>query len=58
MDEAMFAICPATELRMDFYIGVLKAVTVMSETVYNVFRGTKFVYAALVSTSKNLHAFT
>ena len=50
MDEAMFAICPATELRMDFYIGVLKAVTVMSETVYNVFGGTKFVYAALVST--------
>ena len=50
MDEAMFATHPAYELRMDFYIGVLKAVTVMSETVYNVFGGSKFVYAALVST--------
>ena len=49
LEETMFTISPAYELRMDFYIGVLKALTVMSETVYNVFGGTKFVYAALVS---------
>jgi hypothetical protein len=56
MDEAMYATYPAYELRMDFYVGVLKAVTVMNETVYNVFGGNKFVYAALVSTSIPLHA--
>ena len=51
LEETMFSIYPAYELRMDFYIGVLKALTVMSETVYNVFGGTKFMYAALVSIS-------
>ena len=49
VEETMYALYPAYELRMDFYIGILKALTAMSETVYNVFGGTKFVYAALVS---------
>ena len=55
VEETMYAIYPAYELRMDFYIGVLKALTVMSETVYNVFGGTKFVYAALVSSYLSFH---
>ena len=49
LEETMFTIYPTYELRMDFYIGILKALTMMSETVYNIFRGTKFVYVALVS---------
>ena len=58
VEETMYAIYPAYELRMDFYIGVLKALTVMSETVYNVFGGTKFVYAALVSSYLSLNPLT
>ena len=56
VQETMYALYPAYELRMDFYIGILKALTGMSETVYNVFGGTKFVYAALVSFISFFHS--
>jgi hypothetical protein len=56
VEETMYALYPAYELRMDFYIGILKAFTGMSETVYNVFGGTKFVYAALVSSMSFFHS--
>ena len=49
VEETMYAIYPAYELWIDFYIGVSKALTIMSETVYNVFGGTKFVYTVVVS---------
>ena len=54
MEETMYTLYPAYELRMDFYIGILKALTGMNETIYNVFGGTKFVYAALVSSCLSL----
>ena len=49
MEETLYTIYAAYELRMNLYIGILKALTGMNETVYNVSGGTKFVYAALVS---------
>ena len=57
MEETMYTIYPAYELRMDFYIGILKALTVINETVYNVFRSTKFVYATLVSSCLSFFLF-
>ena len=56
VQETMYALYPAYELRMDFYIGILKALTGLSETVYNVFGGTKFVYATLVSSMSFFHS--
>lgn len=49
VEETMYAISLAYALQMDFYIGVLKVLIVMIETIYNVFGGTMFVCATLVS---------
>jgi hypothetical protein len=49
IEETMYTIYPAVELRMDFYLEILQRLTVPGDTVYNVFGGTKFIYASLVS---------
>ena len=49
IEETMYAIYLTYDLRMKFYIGILKALTGMSETIYNVFEGIKLVYPTLVS---------
>jgi len=40
---------PAVELRMEFYVSILQSLIVHGETVYSVFGGSKFMYAAMVS---------
>jgi hypothetical protein len=47
--ETIFTMDPAVELRMEFYISILQSLTVHGETVYSVFGGSKFMYAAMVS---------
>lgn len=49
IEETMYTIYPAVELRMEFYLEILQLLTVRGETIFNVFGGTKVVYAALVS---------
>lgn len=49
IEETMYSIYPAIELRMEFYLDILQRLTVRGDTVYNIFGGTKFIYAALVS---------
>ena len=47
--ETLFTVIPAVELRMEFYISVLQSLTTHGETVYSVYGGSKFMYAAMVS---------
>ena len=49
LEDTMYAVYPTYKLRLNFYIGVLMALTVMTEIVYNFFEGTKFVYATLLN---------
>ena len=44
-----YALYLTYELRMKFYIGILNAFIGMTEKNYNIFKGTQFVSAALVS---------
>ncbi len=55
-EELIYTINPSWELRLDFYLGVLKTLCMAGDTVYNVFGGTKFMYAALVSFSSPNYA--
>ena len=54
IEETMYTLYPAIELRMEFYLDILQSLTVRGDSVYNVFGGTKFVYASLVSNTKHL----
>ena len=47
--ETLFTVYPALELRMEFYVSILQGLAMNGETVYNVFAGSKFMYAAMVS---------
>ena len=47
--ETLYSVFPALELRMEFYISILQSLAMDGETVYNVFGGSKFIYAAMVS---------
>ena len=49
LQETLYTVWPALELRMEFYIAILQALATEGETVYNVFGGSKFMYAAMVS---------
>ena len=49
IEETLYTIYPARELRMEFYVGILKTLCSTGDTIYNVFGGTKLMYAALVS---------
>lgn len=48
-DEAKYANYPTDELRMEFYLRMLRTLTRRGDCVFNVFGGTKPIYAALVS---------
>ena len=54
-DEAKYANYPAGELRMDFYLRVLRVLTQRGDCIFNVFGGSKMVYAALVSENSLLN---
>jgi hypothetical protein len=47
--ETLFTVVPAVELRMEFYVSILQSLTIHGETVYNIYKGSKFLYAAMVS---------
>ena len=49
LQETLFSVFPAQELRMEFYVTLLRDLCAEGETVYNVAGGTKFMYAAMVS---------
>ena len=49
LQETLYTVLPVYELRMEFYVSVLQSLAVSGETVYNVFGGSKFMYAAMVS---------
>lgn len=53
MEETLYTIYPQLELRLDFYVGILKILCMAGDTIFNVFGGTKLMYAALVSVSPN-----
>ena len=47
-DEAKYAMYPSDELRMEFYIRILKSLTSRGDCIFNVFGGSKPMIAALV----------
>ena len=47
--ETLYTVFPALELSMEFYISILQGLAMNGEMVYNVFGGSKFMYAAMVS---------
>ena len=46
--ETLYSVYPGKELRLDFYINILQGLTMSGETVYNIFGGSKFIYASMV----------
>ena len=48
-DEAKYANYPADELRMDFYLRMMRTLTRRGDCIFNVFGGSKPIYAAMVS---------
>ena len=48
-DESKYVIHTQFELRLDFYVEVLRMFTRKGDTVFNVFGGSKFLYAGMVS---------
>ena len=49
LQETIYTMIPALELRMEFYVSVLQSLCVRGETIYNVYGGSKVMYAAMVS---------
>jgi hypothetical protein len=47
--ETLYSVFPGNELRMEFYVEILQGLAMDGETVYNVFGGSKVMYAAMVS---------
>lgn len=56
IEDTMYSIFPALELRMEFYVDILQRLAIHKESIFNVFGSTKFMYATLVSTCTiNIH---
>ena len=55
LQETLYTVFPALELRLEFYVSVLQSVAISGETVYNVCGGSKFMYAAMVSSPTNIY---
>ena len=51
-DEAKYANYPTDELRMEFYLRMMRTLTRRGDCIFNVFRGSKSGYAAMVSNFK------
>jgi hypothetical protein len=48
-DEAKYAMYPADELRMEFYLRIMRALTRRGDAIFNIFGGTKPIFAGMVS---------
>jgi hypothetical protein len=48
-DEAKYAIYLADELRMEFYLRIMRALTRRGDAIFNIFGSTKPIYAGMVS---------
>lgn len=48
-DEAKYANYPSDELRMEFYLKMMRTFTRRGDTIFNIFGGSKPIYAAMVS---------
>jgi len=48
-DESKYANYPADELRMEFYIRILRRLTNRGDTIFNIFGGSKPIFAGMVS---------
>src|ERR1700738_2870976 len=55
LQETLYTVFPALELRMEFYVSVLQSLVISGETVYNVCGGSKFMYAAMVSCPNSIY---
>jgi hypothetical protein len=51
-DEAKYANYPLDELRMEFYLRMMRSLTKRGDCIFNIFGGTKPIYAAMVSSLK------
>ena len=51
-DEAKYANYTADELRMEFYVRIMRVLTRRGDSIFNVFGGSKPIYAGMVSNSK------
>lgn len=51
-DEAKYANYPMNELRTEFYLRMMRTLTRRGDCIFNVFKGSKHVYAAMVSNFK------
>ena len=49
LHTTLYTVFPALELRLEFYTFVLWSLAISGEKVYNVCGGSKFMYAAMVS---------
>lgn len=47
--EKLYTVFFALKLRIEFYVSILQGLAMNGETVYNVFGGSKFMYASMVS---------
>lgn len=56
-DEAKYANYPADELRMEFYVQIMRALTRRKDSIFNIFGGTKPIFADMVS-SRTLSFFS
>ena len=54
-DEANYANYPSDELRMDFYVRMMKSMTKRGDYIFNIFGGAKPMFSTLVS---NEYSFT
>jgi hypothetical protein len=48
-DEAKYAMYPADELRMEFYLRIMRALTRRGDAIFNIFGGTKPIFVGMVS---------
>ena len=58
LQETLYTVFPALELRLEFYVSVLQSLAINGETVYNVCGGIKFMYAAMVMSQPLLAPLT
>lgn len=49
LQDTLYTVFPTLKLRLEFYVSVLQSLAISGETVYDVFGGIKFMYAAMVS---------
>jgi hypothetical protein len=48
-DEAKYANYPSDKLRMEYYLKMMRILTRRRDCIFNIFEGSKLVYAAMVN---------